>query len=415
MRHCESNSGHGANSASSGENKKSHCESESAITAATAANACCAAPAPVADNNACCNVQPMAASENTCCAEQSAAAGDDCCDVPQRRDYLFWGSLFVVALAYPIGATMHHDADSVIGIFTGGIFTLFNQMWWGIAIGILFVGILGRLPRELVMGILGRDAGITSLFRATLAGVFLDLCSHGILAIGMKLYERGASAGQVMAFLLASPWNSFSLTLILVGLIGAGWTLLFILLSLVIGIITGIIFDALVQRGQLPANPWKAELGEAQPVSILWREFRKTLQFSLVGTAQLLREGVAGSRVVIRWTLFGLVLAGLIRALVPEDAFATWFGATMAGLWLTLLATTLIEVCSEGATPIAADLLNRAGAPGNAFTFLMAGVATDYTEVMSIQQTTKSWKIALFLPLITVPQIVFIGAILNHF
>lgn len=414
MSHCESNSSHCASNASSDENKKSHCESVPASTAATA-KACCVAPVPEAENNACCNAQPMAVSESACCTEQSAAARDDCCDVPQRRDYLFWGSLFVVALAYPIGATMHHESDSVIGVFTGGIFTLFNQMWWGIAIGILFVGILGRLPRELVMGVLGRDSGITSLFRATLAGVFLDLCSHGILAVGMKLYERGASTGQVMAFLLASPWNSFSLTLILIGLIGVGWTLLFVLLSLVIGIITGAIFDSLVQRGQLPANPWKAQLGEAQPVGVLWREFRNSLRFSLGGTARLLREGFAGSRVVIRWALFGLVLAGLIRALIPEDAFATWFGATMAGLWLTLLATTLIEVCSEGATPIAADLLNRAGAPGNAFTFLMAGVATDYTEVMSIQQTTKSWKIALFLPLITVPQIVFIGAILNHF
>ena len=151
----------------------------------------------------------------------------------------------------------------MIGVFTGGIFELFNQMWWGIAIGIVFVGILGRVPRELVMGMLGRDGGVTGLFRATLAGVFLDLCSHGILAVGMKLYERGASAGQVMAFLLASPWNSFSLTLILFGLIGVSWTLLFILLSLVIGIITGAIFDALVRRGQLPANPWQDELAEA--------------------------------------------------------------------------------------------------------------------------------------------------------
>lgn len=355
------------------------------------------------------------ASENACCAGQSSVASDDCCDVPQRRDYLFWVSLLIVAVAYPIGATMHHESASAISIFTGGIFALFNQMWWGMAIGILFVGILGRLPRELVMGILGRDSGLTSLFRATLAGVFLDLCSHGILAVGMKLYERGASAGQVMAFLLASPWNSLSLTLILFGLIGIGWTLLFVVLSLVVGIITGVIFDTLVQRGRLPPNPWKAELGEAQPVAVLWREFRNTLQFSLGGAAQLLREGFAGSRVVIRWTLFGLVLAGLIRALVPEDAFAAWFGATMAGLWLTLLATTVIEVCSEGATPIAADLLNRAGAPGNAFTFLMAGVATDYTEVMSIRDTTRSWKIALFLPLITVPQIVVIGGVLNHF
>ena len=231
----------------------------------------------------------------------------------------------------------------------------------------------------------------------------------------MKLYERGASIGQVMAFLLASPWNSFSLTLILFGLIGVGWTLLFILLSLVIGLITGWIFDGLVRRGQLPGNPWQHELGERQPLALLWAEFRQSIKFSVGGTAALLREGLAGSRVVIRWSLFGLILAGLIRALVPEEAFATWFGATLGGLWLTLLATTIIEVCSEGSTPIAADLMNRAGAPGNSFTVLMAGVATDYTEVMSVRDTTRSWKIALFLPLITVPQVMLIGALLNQF
>ena len=97
---------------------------------------------------------------------------------------------------------------------------------------------------------------------------------------------------------------------------------------------------------------------------MLWREFRQTVKFSLSGSTGILREGFAGSRVGIRWSLFGLILAGLIRALVPEEAFATWFGATMGGLWLTLLATSIIEVCSEGSTPIAADLMNRAGAAG---------------------------------------------------
>ena len=360
-----------------------------------------------------CHAAPAAGAGS--CHESTSAEADSCCETPARRDYFFWVCLLVVALAYPVGALLQHDHESALGIFTGGIFELFNSMWWGIAIGVIFVGILGRVPRELVMGLLGRDGGVTGLFRATFAGVFLDLCSHGILAVGMKLYERGASVGQVMAFLLASPWNSFSLTLILFGLIGVGWTLLFILLSLVIGVITGWIFDQLVQRGQLPVNPWQEELGESQPLPLMLREFRESIRFSLGGSAGILREGFAGSRVVIRWSLFGLILAGLIRALVPEEAFATWFGATMGGLWLTLLATTVIEVCSEGSTPIAADLMNRAGAPGNSFTFLMAGVATDYTEVMSIRDTTKSWKIALFLPLITVPQVVLIGAVLNQF
>jgi hypothetical protein len=59
--------------------------------------------------------------------------------------------------------------------------------------------------------------------------------------------------------------------------------------------------------------------------------------------------------------------------------------------------------------------MNRARAPGNSFTFLMAGVSTDYTEIMSIRDTTASWKIALFLPLVTLPQIMLIGFVLNGF
>ena len=367
-------------------------------------------PRPPADHCA-----SHAAGTPSCHGDAPAADADSCCETPARRDYFLWTCLLIVSVAYPVGALMQHQHDSIIGVFTGGIFELFNAMWWGILLGIVFVGLLGRVPRELVMGVLGRDGGLAGLGRATLAGVFLDLCSHGILAVGMKLYERGASIGQVMAFLLASPWNSFSLTLILFGLIGVGWTLLFILLSLVIGIISGLIFDALVRRGTLPDNPWRAELGEERPLGEMWREVRGSMRFSLSGTGGILREGFAGSRVVIRWSLFGLILAGAIRALMPEESFATWFGATMGGLWLTLLATTIIEVCSEGSTPIAADLMNRANAPGNAFTFLMAGVATDYTEVMSIRDTTRSWKIALFLPLITVPQVMVIGFILNQF
>ncbi|TGD76076.1 ATPase [Mangrovimicrobium sediminis] len=359
---------------------------------------------------ACC--APAPASGASCHTEES---GDGCCGPTQRRDYLLWGSAAVVGIGYLLGAFMPHAHDNALGVFAGGIFELFNRMWWGLLIGIFFVGLLGRVPRELVIGLLGRKAGTGGLLRATLAGVFLDLCSHGILAVGMKLYERGASAGQVMAFLLASPWNSFSLTLILFGLIGMGWTFTFIVLSAVIGVVTGLVFDALVARGTLPPNPAREQLGAERPLGEVWSEVRGAARFSPSGAWDIFREGIAGSRPVIRWSLFGLALAGAIRALVPMDDFATWFGASFAGLWLTLLATTIIEVCSEGSTPIAADLMNRAQAPGNAFTFLMAGVATDYTEVMTLRETTHSWKIALFLPLVTVPQVMLVGFILNQF
>jgi uncharacterized membrane protein YraQ (UPF0718 family) len=118
---------------------------------------------------------------------------------------------------------------------------------------------------------------------------------------------------------------------------------------------------------------------------------------------------------VLRWILFGFVLTGAIRAFVPEASFQQYFGPTIAGLFLTLLATTLLEVCSEGSSPIAADLLTRAHAPGNAFVFLMAGAATDYTEILSLRATTRSWKATLALPLISTPQVLLIGWLIHRF
>ncbi len=374
---------------------------------------------PVADRSSCCApAKPSQTADSSCCPTETPA-DNGCCPSDggksgkPRPDWLLWGSLLLVALGYSLYLLAPADLPGWLHHYAEGSFELINAMWWGIALGVVFVGLLGHVPRETIMRMLGEGGSWNGLFRATGAGVLLDLCSHGILAVGMKLYERGASAGQMMAFLIASPWNSLSLTLIMFGLIGVGWTLLFILLSLLIALISGRIFDRLVAAGTLPDNPNRlpagADLSAAPSLASLIREAKP----SGVGFGRLLMDGVRGAKMVIRWALFGVVLASLIRAFVPADIFADWFGPTLLGLGLTVLAATIIEVCSEGSVPIAADLMNRASAPGNAFTFLMAGVATDYTEVMVIRDTTRSWKLALFLPLVTVPQVILIGALLN--
>ena len=345
---------------------------------------------------------------NDCCPSNHSAT-------KPRPDYLLWCSGTVVVIGYLVFwlLTGKIDMPLWLAIMGEGIFELINKMWLGLLAAVVFVGLLERIPRELVMSALGPGGTSKGILRATLAGVALDLCSHGILMVGAKLYERGASIGQLMAFLIASPWNSLSLTIIMISLIGWQWTLLFIALSMVIGMVTGILFDHLVAKGKLPPNPHRVETLEPQP---LWPGIVaaiKTLDRSPRALGSLLLDGIRDSRMVFRWLLFGVVLAVLIRAIVPMDLYQNYFGPTVIGLLLTLVAATIIEVCSEGSTPIAADLLTRAAAPGNGFTFLMAGVATDYTEIMVLKDVTKSWKIALFLPLITLPQVLLIGWILN--
>lgn len=331
------------------------------------------------------------------------------------RDWLFLISSSLVAVGYAAYIALGERIMEMpyVGIFAHTMFDILNTTWWSLLLGILSVGILGIIPRELIIGLFGRGGTTKGILRAVFAGVLLDVCSHGILMVGTKLYERGVSLGQTMAFLIASPWNSLSLTLILISLIGFPFTMAFLLLSMLIALISGLLFERFVRRGILPQNPHTPDLPHDFAVFPAFQQMLQEKKPSLVGTKEMLQRGLSESRLVLRWIFFGFVLTGFIRAFVPGDLFGQLFGPTLAGLFFTLIAATIIEVCSEGSTPVAADFITRAAAPGNAFTFLMAGVSTDYTEIMALRQATRSWKIALFLPLITLPQILLLGWLLN--
>ena len=346
---------------------------------------------------------PEPASHGSCCGGTKKG----------RPDILLWGSL----AAFLAGVAVHFlvpSAPAWLLVFGHACFELLTRAWWGLLVGIIAFAVIGRLPRELVAAVLGRGGSVSGLFRAVGAGVLLDLCNHGILMVGMGLYKRGASLGQTLAFLIASPWNSLSLTLILAALIGWGWMLLFILLSMAVALVTGWIADRLVHAGKLPANPNAVALPHGYRIGPALAGVLRSLKPGAANYLRLAREGLSGSKMVLRWIFFGFVLTALIRAFVPDASFQQYFGPTIAGMFLTLLATTIIEVCSEGSSPIAADLLTRAHAPGNAFVFLMAGAATDYTEIMSLRETTRSWKASLALPLISTPQVLLIGWMIHQ-
>lgn len=298
--------------------------------------------------------------------------------------------------------------------FFQSIYDLMNLMVGGIILGFFSVGLLSFVPREVVISIVGRPDSKRGILRAAFAGILLDLCNHGVLMVGMKLYERGASLAQVLAFLIASPWNSLSLTFILVSLVGIPLTVSFIFFSFLIAISTGFLIRVLVLSKKLPKNPHEVEIPKDFQVSkSLSQAFRKAWRGRFF--LNLLQNGYSEGRMVLRWIFFGMVLTAVIRLFVSGVHFEEYLGPTLAGMGLTLVVATVLEVCSEATAPLAADFVTRAKAPGNAFAFLMTGVSTDYTELMALKSTTRSWRVALMLPLLTVPQIILVGWMLNNF
>jgi len=287
-------------------------------------------------------------------------------------------------------------------------------IWWAVLLGLLFGGIIDFLvPREYIEKYLGRRKK-RSIFYAVVFGFLMSACSHGILAIAIELYKKGANTSSVIAFLLASPWANFPLTILFFGLFGVK-ALFIIAGAIVIAVITGLIFQVLERRGMVEGHDLNRKVNHKFSIWADARKRWKKYKFNfkrdvggvLVGSWSL-------SRMVLWWILIGMTLASLAGAFIPEDVFMNYMGATLLGMFIVLLLATVIEVCSEGSAPMAFEIFKQTGAFGNSFVFLMAGVATDYTEIGLIWSNIGK-KAAIWLPIITVPQIFVLGFLFNMF
>jgi len=117
---------------------------------------------------------------------------------------------------------------------------------------------------------------------------------------------------------------------------------------------------------------------------------------------------------VLWWIILGIAIASAAGAYIPVHFFHKFMGPSVIGLFVTLGLATIIEVCSEGSSPLAFEIYRQTQALGNSFAFLMGGVVTDYTEI-GLLWTNVGRRVALWLPVVTVPQVILIGYLLNRF
>ncbi len=329
-----------------------------------------------------------------CC---HAAKPDD--EIPPiNRRLTIIGSVFLAVLLVsflePLTA-LNESMLSYLGI-----------VWWAVLIGLILGGIIDYfVPDGFVVRALGKRSKIT-LINAVIAGFLISARSHGILAIAIQLYKKGASVPAVITFLLASPWANLPMTILLFGFFGWKATL-FVGGAMLIALISGVLFTALDQLGWIegPAKDVEAE-------NLSWDRLKNfRLKESIKGVAA---GSVSLANMVLWWILIGILAAAIIGAYVPEHWFMQYLGPDFTGMLVTLLFATVLEVCSEGTSPIAFEIFNKTAALGNPFIFLMAGVATDYTEI-GLLWTNIGRRTAIWLPIVTVPQILIFATLLNQF
>jgi uncharacterized membrane protein YraQ (UPF0718 family)/YHS domain-containing protein len=333
---------------------------------------------------------------------------------PAQKKLFFKNRLFVIT-SISILLVMFSLFVPALIPFEQTFLKYLKTIWWAVALGLFLGGIIDYyVPQEYISKVLSRKKPST-IFNSVFLGFLMSACSHGILALSIQLHKKGASNPAVVSFLLASPWANFTITVMLIGFFGLKG-LFIIIASIIVAINTGFIFMFLERKGLIEKNKNTVEI--AEDFSIL-RDFRlraKNYKFGFAALSAdfkgILKGAVSLSNMVLWWIILGILIASFAGAYIPVYFFHRFMGPTLLGLIVTLALATVIEVCSEGSSPLAFEIYRQTGALGNSFVFLMAGVATDYTEIGLLWQNVGK-RTAIWLPVITVPQIVVIGYIAN--
>ncbi len=335
-----------------------------------------------------------------------------CCH--QDKPSFFKSKIFLVS-AFTLGLVILSYYFTPLESFRGILFHYIKSIWWAVLLGFLLGGIIEHyVPREYISKVLAGKSRRTIL-NAVALGFLMSACSHGILALSIQLHKKGASNPAVISFLLASPWANFGVTMVLLSLFGLKG-LLIILAAVIIAVNTGLIFMFLEKKGLIDEN--KNTVVVARDYSII-QDFRLRLhnyklnRDTVIADIKGIYKGMLMLvNMVLWWIILGVLLASLAGAFIPTHFFHRFMGPTLLGLIVTLAMATVIEVCSEGSSPLAFEIYRQTGALGNSFVFLMAGVVTDYTEI-GLLWSNLGRRVALWMPLVTVPQVIVLGGLFN--
>lgn len=312
----------------------------------------------------------------------------------------------------------------IASIFTSGLIPFrkiflhyLSMIWWAVILGLLLGGVIDYyIPREYISKILASKKP-SAIFNAVLLGFLMSACSHGILALSMQLHKKGASNPAVVSFLLASPWANFTITVMLLSFFGLKG-LLIIIAALIVAINTGFIFIFLEHKGLIEKNVNIVDVPKGfsliADVRTRFKKYRFNLKNLIADFNGVSKGALALSDMVLWWIILGILIASFAGAYIPVHFFHKFMGPTVFGIIVTLVLATVIEVCSEGSSPLAFEIYRQTGALGNSFVFLMAGVATDYTEI-GLLWTNVGRRTALWMPVVTVPQIILLGYLFNVF
>jgi hypothetical protein len=257
-----------------------------------------------------------------------------------------------------------------------------GQMAPYLLLGFLVAGVLSVCvsPAWVERHLGGR--GLRPVFTASLLGVPLPLCSCGVIPVAASIRRHGASRAATSAFLLSTPQTGVDSIAVTYALLGPVFAVYRPLAALLTGIVGGVLVrlfgedettSDLERQAASQSTPETDPSTDSRHRNVVFR----ALRYGLVTLPRDIGPAL----------LLGILVAGALSAMVPQDRLGAYVGGGLLSMLVLMAVGIPLYVCATASVPIAAGLIHLGASPGAALAFLIAGPATNTATIATV------WKV----------------------
>ena len=244
-------------------------------------------------------------------------------------------------------------------------------------------------------------------------GAITPFCSCSSIPVFLGFTSAGIPIGITMAFLITSPLINEVAVVLLLGLLGWKFTLLYIVVGMSVGILGGVFLDAIrserwlqsfaadaLKKGRQSEHRGIAPKGAAVMSLAERHQFARQEAMDIFGR-------------IWKWVIIGVGAGAALHGFVPDG----WIEAHLGdGQWWSVPAAVLLGIPlysnATGVIPIIDSLITKGLPVGTTLAFCMSTVAASFPEFILLKQVMQ-WKLLAILFFMLLTAFTLVGWIFN--
>jgi uncharacterized protein len=280
---------------------------------------------------------------------------------------------------------------------------LLNAMSIYLLVGLLLAGILKQIvPDDFISKHLGKSS-TGSVFKATIFGIPLPVCSCSVIPLAQSLRKEGASKGAVQSFLISTPITGVDSILATFSFFGLVFTIFRVLSSVIIAITVGLVQN-FMEKDDKKIEEIKEESSCGCHCSCGSVKKEKK-SFSIKEAFTYAYVDLAKD--MVKPLFIGLILGALFTSFVPKEYSAMLFENQFLTYLVIILFSMPLYVCATASLPLAAALMLNGMSGGAAFIFLTAGPATSAVTMSVVYKLLGKTSLIIYITTIALLSLIF--------